>query len=130
MKNLEFVTMLYDYACHITDDISWDTNDSEVPPEELVDFVDTFRDIKKSTHYADWIQDDVDEECYPLVIEDTLMKYLDRHTDKYPNLHGYLTDSDDGNIELEVEELEAVYPSETPAVENLEDTVQLTRGDY
>ena len=130
MKNLEFVTMLYDYACHITDDYFWNPSDLEVPPSELVDFVDMFRVVKEDTVFADWIQDDGDEECYPLVIEDRLMKYLDRNHTKYPNLHGYLTDSDDGHIELDVDELEAVYPTDTPEPETVEEVVPLTRSDY
>ena len=58
------------------------------------------------------------------------MKYLDKHHVKYPNLHGYLTDTDDGHMKLDVDELEAVYPTDTPEPETVEEVVQLTRSDY
>ena len=130
MKNLEFVQMLYDYACHITDDYFWNPSDLEIPPTELVDFVDLFRVMKPDTVYADWIQEDGDEECYPLVIEHNLCKYLDKNRNKYPNLHGYITDSSDGHIELDVEQLEEVYPTDTPEMELVEEVIPLTRSEY
>ena len=40
------------------------------------------------------------------------------------------TDSDDGHIELDVDELEAVYPTDTPEPETVEEVVPLTRSDY
>mgnify|MGYP003132423751 CR=1 FL=1 len=132
MKNLEFVTMLYDYACKVTHPYDWDPNIDETPPEELVEIVEGYRrHHDTTTELFDMIVDDADEDCQTLRIEGLLMHYLSGNKERYPNLYGYLTNTDNGSIKLVAEELEDVYPTVTPEMEEpVEETVPLMRSDY
>ena len=132
MKNLEFVTMLYDYACKVTEPYEWDPNIDETPPEQLVQTVEGYRRRHDATpELTDMIVDDSDEDYTTIRIEGLLMYYLIENKDRYPNLYGYLTDTDNGSIQLVTDELEAVYPTATlEVVEPVEEVEPLMRSDY
>jgi len=132
LKNLEFVQMMYDYALALTDGYDWDASEDEIPPSDIISLVEEFRctvvNCPPST--KDMIIDDVDDVHAVLDIEWKLMQFLLDNTDKYPNLHGYLTDTDDGSIELVQSELDAVYPGEAEVDEEVEEPTVMLRQDW
>ena len=132
LKNLEFVQMMYDYALALTDGYDWDASEDEIPPSDIISLVEEFRNtvVNCPQSTKDMIVDDVDDVHTVLNIEWKLMQFLLDNTDKYPNLHGYLTDTDDGSIELVQSELDAVYPDETETEEEVEEPVQMLRHDW
>ena len=130
LKNLEFVTMLYDYACKVSEPYHWDAETDDTPPAKLVEIVEGYRYNHESSFDA-LIMENEDEEANTKRIEGLLCKYLFDNHSRYPNLYGFLNDTDDGSIELVVDELEMVYPTNTPEPEPVEEeVVPLQRSDY
>jgi len=130
LKNLEFVTMLYDYACKVSEPYHWDAEVDDTPPAKLVEIVEGYRNNHESSFDA-LIMENEDEEANTKRIEGLLCKYLFDNHSRYPNLYGFLNDTDDGSIELVVDELEMVYPTNTPEPEVVEEeVVPLQRSDY
>ena len=103
---------------------------NDTPPAKLVEIVEGYRNNHASTFDA-LIMEDADREANTKRIEGLLCKYLFDNHSRYPNLYGFLNDTDDGSIKLVVDELEMVYPTDTPEVETVEEeVVPLQRSDY
>lgn len=132
LKNLEFVQMMYDYALALTDGYDWDANVDEIPPVDIVSAVEEFRyTVPNCPKYTqEMIIDDVDMRQTVLNIEWKLMQFLLDNKEQYPNLHGYLTDTDDGSMELVQSELDAVYPDKAEDDEEVEQPTVMLRQDW
>ena len=132
IKNLEFVNMVYDYALEMTDGFVWNANEDEIPPVDIVQQVEEFRHVLSNCpqEYIDMVVDDIDEPHIVLQAEWELVSFLRGNKDKYPHLYGYLSDTDDGTIELVQSELDAVYPAQTESEEEVEQPTLLLREEW